>query len=355
MWAYYIAYLLSLLRLPYTITPYTLKVLLYSFAGNSFPSLWSNRFTQLGRLLGDFINFAFTSWLMYEIYKLTGSSVIRFLLFLMLPAEVVRLATEKGIIGLNALWQIIPHRSIAQKLPDSQHRILISYKKYYLLSDAKRLATTLRRLKAKARLLKKTQTNLKLKYVNSFQIVPDSVDLRAGKVRDIAQGIIYVHAGWTNTSDILCGQALRRSPWIFDPRYLQRPFYYRTEANRLMTLFVFENAVLCPLFAVYQFGHEIKSARFDAYFQIARWLGYELEETVRADGTYDFDPFAKTILRNRLTVTTHATHALWTDEEVIANIPGKTIPSALEIANKYAYPLIYVQEVLLPAILQQSD
>jgi len=344
MWAYYFTYLLSLLRLPYTIAPYVIKLSLYYFLGNSFPRFWGNRFTQFGRLWGDFINFTFTSWLIYE---LTGSSVMGLILFLILPSEAIRLIAEKGSMVLSALWQIIPHRSIAQRLSGSQHGMLGKYKKYYILSDDERLAVTLRRLKAKVRLLKKTQTSLKLRYVNSFQIVSDSIDLRAGRVRDIAQGIIYVHAGWTNNPDLLRGQALRRSPWIFDPRYLRRPFYYRTEANRLMTLFVFKNAALCPLFAIYQFGHEIKSARFDVFFRLARWLDCELEDTVRADGTYAFDPLAKAILRHRPAVSINTTHALWTDEEVIADISSKTIPSALEIAKTYTYPLIYIHEVLM--------
>src|SRR6185436_20003194 len=122
--------------------------------------------------------------------------------------------------------------------------------------------------------------------------------------------------------------SLRRSPWIFDPRYLRRPFYYRTEANRLMTLFVFENAQLCPLFAIYQFDHEIKSARFDAFFRIIRWFGYNLEETVRSDGSYNFDPLAKAILKMKV----YESRALWTDDEVVADVARKPVILALEIA-----------------------
>ena len=341
MWAYYIAYLLSLLRLPYTIAPYFTKLFFYYFLGNSFTGFWSNRFIQIVRLVGDFINFAFTSWL---IYKLTDASVMGFLLFLLLSVEAIRLLTEKGIMIFSALWQIIPHRTIAQNLyGKSKYKHLNNYCKYYRLSDEERILIVLQDLKAWSY---KPQTYQKLKYVNCFQIVSDKVDLRAGMVRDVAKGIIFIHKDWTNNPDILRGQALRRSPWIFDPRYLKRPFFYRTEANRLMTLFVFENARLCPLFAIYQFGHEIKSARYDAFFRIARWLGYELEEMVLEDGTYNFDPFAKKIVSNLLKPNTNKSRTLWSDEEVLEQLSNKPVFTALEIAEKFTYPLIYVEEVL---------
>lgn len=352
MWAYYLAYLLSLLRLPFALIPYVLKLILYYCLGGSFSGFWGKRFVQLFRTFGDFINFLITVLLFFKIYEVVSFSVIKNLLLLSTIAEAIRLSTEKGVMMFSAVWQIIPHRSIAQGLhANKRSNIFRTYYKYYLLSDEDRLVSVLRRLKALARLLKRTQTHSKLRYVNSFQIVPGSIDLRAGTVRNVAQGIIYVHASWTNNPDILCGQALRRSPWIFDPRYLRRPFYYRTEANRLMTLFVFENARLCPLFAIYQFGHEIKSARFDAFFRIARWFGYELEEPINADGTYNFDPFAKLIFKRRLNWTMKASRPLWNDDEVVADLAGKPFSSALEIAEKYTYPLIYVQEVLLSKLL----
>jgi len=181
------------------------------------------------------------------------------------------------------------------------------------------------------------------------------MDLRAGNVRDVARGEVYVHAEWTSDLNLLYGLALRRSPWIFDPRFLQRPFYYRTEANRLMTAFVFENFRLCTLFAIYQFGHEVKSARYDAFYRIARWLGYELEEYVYADGAYNFDPFAKWLLKKDLKIDTKKPRPLWTDKEVLHDLEGFPIPSAFEIAERYTYPLKYVQEVLLPKIVAYQN
>lgn len=352
MSAYPLAYLLSLVRLPFSIIPYLLKLILYYCLGNSFSEFWGKQFVQLFRTVGDFTNLLITSFLFYKAYELTGFSVAKNLLILSMLAEAIRLLTEKGVMIFSAVWQIIPHRSIAQRLNSKKHYgILKTYSKYYLLSDEDRLVTVLRRLKAKARMLKMSEASMKLNYVSSFQIVPNLVDLRAGMVRNVAQGIVYVHASWTNNPDILCGQALRRSPWIFDPRYLRRPFYYRTEANRLMTLFVFESARLCPFFAIYQFGHEIKSARYDAFFRIVRWLGYELEEFVQADGTYKFDAFAKTIIPGHRKLKNNDSCPLWTDDEVLKQMGDKPIPSALGIAEKYTYPLIYVQDVLLPNIL----
>jgi len=348
MLAYSLAYFLSLARLPFSIIPYLLKLSLFYCLGNSFSEFWGKQYVQLFRTVGDFINFLITSFLFYKVYELIGFSIAKNLLILSVLAEAIRLLTEKGVMIFSAVWQIIPHRFVAQRLSSKkQYGILKTYSKYYLLSDEDRLVTVLRRLKANARRLKMSETSMKLKYVNSFQIVPNFIDLRAGTVRNVAHGIVYVHASWTNNPDILCGQALRRSPWIFDPRYLTRPFYYRTEANRLMTFFVFENAKFCPLFAIYQFGHEIKSARFDVFFRIIRWLGYNLEETVRSDGSYNFDPLAKAILKMKV----NESRALWTDNEVVAAVARKPVLHDLEIAEQYTYPLVYVKEVLLPIIL----
>jgi len=352
MLAYHLAYLLSIFRLPFAFVPYFAKLVLLYYLKDKFSQFWGKHSIQFVRVIGDFINFFITSASFCIAYVMIDCFVLKTLLILIVTAEFIRLVTEKGIMVFSAFWQIIPHRSIAQKLQSKSHmNIFKSYCRYYALSDERRLITTVRRLKAKARLLKMAGTSLKLRYVNSFQIVPDSTDLRSGNVRNVAQGIVYVHASWTNNPDILCGQALRRSPWIFDPRYLRRPFYYRTEANRLMTLFVFENARLCPLFAIYQFGHEIKSARYDAFFRVARWLGHELEEPVQADGTYKFDPFAKIIIRGRPKLKNNDSRSLWTDDEVLKQIADDPIPSALEIAEKYTYPLIYVKEVLLSKLL----
>jgi hypothetical protein len=99
-------------------------------------------------------------------------------------------------------------------------------------------------------------------YVRAFRIVPDSHPLEAGDVRDVATGEVFIHRSWTNDPFLLMGLAVRRGAWVFDPRYLRRPFYYRTESNYLATLAVWHAAPVCPPMALYQFGHEIKAARY---------------------------------------------------------------------------------------------
>ena len=171
-------------------------------------------------------------------------------------------------------------------------------------------------------------------------------------MREVARGEIYIHPRWTNQPDLLRGLALRRSPWIFDPRHVPRPFYYRTCANRLMTLTVFEFAVLCPLYAIYQFGHEIKSARYDAFFRLLSWLGIQAEAPVQADGSYGFDALAACL---KIIPPQAAARPLWTDDEVLLALAGQTdLPSALELATCYTYPLAYVEEVLLPRLQAAS-
>src|SRR5262245_30371060 len=93
-----------------------------------------------------------------------------------------------------------------------------------------------------------------------------------------AKGEVFIHRNWTNDPWLLIGQGMRRAPWMFDPRYLRRPFYYRTESNRLATLFVLQHARYSPSYACYQFGHEIKAARYDFVYRCLRWIGLDIEE-----------------------------------------------------------------------------
>lgn len=342
-------YWMSLLRLPFAVTPYLLKLTLVCLSGNVFHKVWNQYSVQAVRALGDFVNFGVMIFIFYKALGKVDLPALKILTGLIVMSELVRLLTEKGTMLLSALWQAMPHRAFAQFLKRRKHvRFLKSYVNYYILSDEKRLQKALHRLKASARLLNRAQTVAKLSYVKSFRVVDDAINLRAGNVRNVARGEIYVHANWSNNPDMLCGQALRRSPWIFDPRYLRRPFYYRTEANRLMTLFVFQNARFCPLYAVYQFGHEIKSARYDVFYSLLRRVGLTLEQPVGSNGANNFDSLAQLIAQGTQKKT--IPRALWTDDEVIADLTGKPIPSALEIAEKYTYPLAYVQDVLLRKI-----
>jgi len=331
--------------------PYLIKLALFLCLKNSFANIWNNSRMQVVRVVGDFTSFFVTVMVFSEIYQLLDMAPMRVILVLSTTAEAIRLVTEKGVMILSAGWQYLPHRSIAKCIPGKSYfRFLKTYRSYYILSDQERLKKALRRLKRFAHLSHRRETLLKLGYLTSFKIVPTSVDLRAGNVREIARGEVYVHAHWSSDPNLLYGLALRRSPWIFDPRFLRRPFYYRTEANRMMTIFVFENFRLCPLFAIYQFGHEVKSARYDAFYRLARGLGYDQEEYVCADGTYHFDPFAKTILKRCSRDSVEMCRPLWTDEEVLQDVENCPVPTAFEIAETYTFPLKYVQEVLLSKI-----
>jgi len=155
------------------------------------------------------------------------------------------------------------------------------------------------------------------------------------------------------------GQALRRAPWIFDPRFLGRPFFYRSQSNRLATLFVLTHARYCPTYALYQFGHEIKVARYDFFYRILRWLKLDIEPKVQADGTFQFDQGL-----NRLAMRLYGEQRprqvpLWTDQDVIADILHRTPNienlSALHIAVQYTYPLKYVEEVLMAKVNSALD
>ncbi|MFN8413796.1 MAG: hypothetical protein U0Z26_15555 [Anaerolineales bacterium] len=332
-----VIYIFSILRLPYAILPYIIKLGLIGFLRNSFSLFWESFPVQVIRVVGDILNLLLTSWLFNFLIQNHSFFIILRIVFI---AEFVRLLCEKGIMMGAAFWQALPHRKIAKFLDGKS--IFQKYVRYYILSDEKRLKKSLSRLKALARFYGKKQTLEKLRYVSSFQIVPDNFPLRSGYVRNIAHGEVFVHAKWSSCPDILRGLALRRSPWIFDPRYLRRPFYYRTEANPLMTRFVFENARFCLLFSVYQFGHEIKSARYEIFYKLMRAIGLDFEQPIRQDGTHNFDVFAKRIFYNETKI-----HSLKSIEEVVEDFSKESLLHPLQIADKYQLPMIFVEEVLL--------
>jgi hypothetical protein len=134
----------------------------------------------------------------------------------------------------SASWQALPHRTIAHFVGERFPRLAPSaYCRYYGRADDVRLRylrATIRRLSRPHPLAAR-----RLASFHGFRVVPDSHYLRSGYVRDIARGDVFVQRGWTNDPWLLIGLALRRAPWIFDPRELPRPFRYRTAANRVMT------------------------------------------------------------------------------------------------------------------------
>jgi hypothetical protein len=349
VWVYALVYFLSIARLPFAIIPYLSKIGLLRLIGNWLQRHWDDYYLQAVRIVGDFLNVIVTVACFYLTPTWMQIPALRVLFLLALMAEIIRLVTEKGVMLISAGWQCMPHREIANWLAKrSLAKVMPAYCAYYALGDEERLAKVLLKLRTFA--AGNERAAQILSYVHAFRIIPETVGLRCGQVRDVARGEIFIHARWTNQPGLLIGIALRRSPWLFDPRNLQRPFYYRTQANRLMTLTVFENAALSPWYAIYQFGHEVKSARYDAFYRILSGVGIRAETLVQEDGTYAFESLAVflKIIRPKRTL-----RYLWTDEEVLLALKRPeqiSLPSALEIAVRYTYPLSYVEEILRPKI-----
>lgn len=338
---FFLIYILSVLRLPYAVLPYFFKLVIMVLLKNKFKIFWNSVVVQWTRVFGDFVNLFLSTLILIYILP----NYLNPLILLFGVAETFRLICEKGIMVIVAVWQTIPHRLIGNFF--ARKRLFRQYSRYYILPDEARVKKSLSRLKAKARLYGMKQTLEKLRYVYAFRIMPDEFILRYGNVRNIAEGEVFVHANWSSSPDLLYGLALRRSPWIFDPRYLRRPFYYRSEANPLMTRFVLENIVLCPIFCVYQFGHEIKSARYEIFYKLMRRIGLNYEQFVCADGMHSFDVLASFIFGDKKNC-----ESMKPEGELLSLLYSEQKPfSAIEIAKKYHLPLIYVQEEILPIIL----
>jgi hypothetical protein len=218
------------------------------------------------------------------------------LLYLMVGAEGVRLACEKGVMVWSGLWQAIPHRWIATEVRrradvgarSRPARWLDGYCAYYALTDEERATTLLASAKQRAAL--DPDLRARLAHVERLRIVSSAHGLRAGRVRDVARGEVFIHGRWTSDPWLLMGLALRRGPWLFDERYLQQPVRYRTDGNRAMTLAVLRHARFSPPFALFQLGHEIKAARYDLFFRALRRCGVDVEGRARVDGSFAFDP-----------------------------------------------------------------
>jgi hypothetical protein len=367
--AYGLAYGLSVLRSPFGLAPYLVKMAGALLIRVRYPVNANHDLMEVARILGDFANWGLTTLLVLCWASLPPASAL--VVMLSSGAELIRLITEKGQMVFSAAWQCLPHRAIAQALVQLQItrpatarwlRPLKRYCRYYALSEAARLAYVLAVLKAQA----EPGLAQKFRYVRAFRVVPTRQGLRAGRVRDVARGEVFIHQRWTNDPWLLIGQALRRAPWMFDPRHLRRPFYYRTESNRLATLLVLQHAWLCWPYAVYQFGHEIKAARYDLGYRLLRGLGLDLEARVGHDGTYAFDPLLRWL---ETTLGAHSTASaarlasaarpLCTDAEALAEIRQRLAQgerlSPLAIAAQYTYPLSYVEEVLWAKIVQDPD
>lgn len=360
MGAYIVAYVLSLLRAPLGLLPYLTKLFIFFVLRIRYESPQSTYIREVVNMIGDFVNLGLSSAF---VWLLVGPPILQsltFILYIPVAAELVRLIAERVPIVVSATWQLLPHRRIARAVLARQHGHLIwqrlartRYCGYYTLSDAGRADAVLRALKQWAK--NDGDMAQRLAYIKAFRIIPQQHGLRSGKVRDVAAGEVFIHACWTSDPWLLIGMAMRRAPWYFDPRYLRRPFYYMTEANRLATLAVLEHARYSPLYALFQFGHEIRVARLHLFYTVLRWLGADVEKKVYADSTFQFDQFIFWLVKQF--AHRHAKpeqRLLYTDEEVIAEMLDRQTllePSAAQdIAVRYTYPLKYVEEVLLDKI-----
>ncbi|MDQ2717708.1 MAG: hypothetical protein M3Z08_22675, partial [Chloroflexota bacterium] len=324
--AYTVAYVLSLLRAPLGLLPYLVKIVIFFGLKVRYESARSTYFREVLNMLGDVLNLGGSSLCIFLIVGKPASALPGLILYLPIWAECVRLLTERVPIIYSAAWQLTPHKRVARLLLACQHsglpwrviaRCLARYCRYYAPVDAERAAYVLETLKQRAR--QDGDLACRLEYMHAFRIMPLEHGLRGGSVRDVARGEVWIHAAWTNDPWLLVGMAIRRAPWMFDPRYLRRPPYYMTQSNRLATLLVLQHARYSPPFAVFQFGHEIRVARLHLFYLVLRWLGADIEAKVLADGTFQFDQ-----LICSLDVAIHPDHApekqrpLWSDEEAIA-------------------------------------
>ncbi len=356
--AYIVAYVLSLLRAPLGLVPYLVKIFIFFVLKIRYESAESTYFREVINMVGDFVNLSLTTLL---ILHLAGSPKMwppTFILYIPSCAELMRLITERIPITFSALWQLLPHRNIAKAIQWRRQShafwklvVATHYCRYYSLSDADRVNYVLSALKHRAACDK--ETSKRLEYIHAFRIIPLQYGLRGGNVRDVAKAEVFVHGIWTNDPWLLVGMAMRRAPWMFDPRYLRRPFYYMTEANRLATLFVLEHGRYSPPYAIFQFGHEIRVARLHLFYSLLHLMGADVEEKVSADGTFQFDQFIFYLAR-RLGDHIPKQRYLYADDEVVEDIlcryhENETI-MAEEVASCYTYPVKYVQEVLLEKI-----
>ena len=355
---YVIAYLLSLLRAPLGLLPYLVKLFIFFVLKTDYESSRSTYKREAINMLGDIANLCLTILLIYFFVGPPVLTRLAFLFYLPIVAEVVRLIAERIPILFSAAWQLFPHRKLAQfglmhQRSSRCWKIAIQcfprYFQYFSLDDIARISYVLTSLKYRASLDR--DVLYRLAYMQAFRIVPLSCGLRGGRVRDVASGEVFIHAPWTNDPWLLIGMALRRAPWMFDPRYLRRPFYYMTEANRLATLFILQHVRYSPPFALFQFGHEIRVARLHFFYTILRWTGLDIEEKVLADGTFQFDQLIYWLDRRFQHDHDLEEHRyLYSDDEVIADLlkrenGGKTM-TVQEIAKHYTYPTKYIEEVL---------
>jgi hypothetical protein len=335
-----LAYLLAGPRLVFAVLPWLTKRAFFLMLGKRAYTVWHSSWFQVLRLLCETANLWLTVWLIGQLR--TESRLVLSVLGIATCAECTRLVAQRGQMVWSALWQYVPHGALARRLlgiaPHARGQ-LARYYHYYALSDQERLAYIV--AVVRARTVCDPQGWRRMRHLRGFRMVPTRHPLRSGHVRDVARGEVFVHRRWTNDPWLLVGQALRRTPWMFDPRELPRPFTYRGAANRAATSFVLSRARYTPVYAWYQFGHEIKAAGHDLVFSTLRILGCECEPPVDAHGIFPFEDAQPA----------RSERALMSDAQVLAELRDRHQATcacdALQIAIHYTYPYLYVEEVLL--------
>jgi hypothetical protein len=149
--------------------------------------------------------------------------------------------------------------------------------------------------------------------------------------------------------------AVRRAPWMFDPRFLRRPFHNDSESHPLVTRFLFSHARYYPPYVIYQFGHGVVNAHRELFYKTSRRLGINAEPFVLKDGSSPRDLLTTAWLRRRKRQATSVyLQPLCSDEEAIASILSRASESSqwstIAVATEFSYPLKYVEEVLLDQI-----
>src|SRR5260221_3487547 len=185
---YGLAYMLSLLRLPFATLPYCVKLfgalaLKKHYAVSHYLAL-----VEAMRALGDFVNWGLGVVIMERIWISFPS--IKVVLYASIGAEALRLFAEKGQIVVSACWQFLPHRQVANFLSQklSQHepqstlsKHVLRYCQYYALDDENRIQYILNTLRCYAG--NDPEAVAKLAYLTTLRIVPSSQGMRGGHVR----------------------------------------------------------------------------------------------------------------------------------------------------------------------------
>lgn len=132
-----------------------------------------------------------------------------------------------------------------------------------------------------------------------------------------------------------------------------------SEANRLATRAVLDDARYCPPYALFQFGHEIRVARLHFFYSLLRRAGLDVEEKVRADGAFEFDQIIHRLERRLGRQADPAQRPLYTDDEAIADVLCRDAAGGTttleDVARSYIYPMPYVEQVLWPKIVAARE